>query len=246
MNTLFIADLHLHPSRPQITRAFFEFLQNRTINIQALYILGDFFDAWIGDDEDAPLAQEVASQLYALSQKKIAIYLMHGNRDFLLGNSYAQRAGAQLINEGTVIDLYGCPTLLLHGDNLCTQDQDYMAFRQQVRSPEWQAQILAQPLASRRALAAQLREQSQAINSMKAENIMDVTPDEVIRVMRQAGVTRLIHGHTHRPARHILQIDNQSAERIVLGDWHDYAWCLTASADGLSLDKWPIEAHTND
>lgn len=241
MNTLFISDLHLHPSRPQITRAFFEFLQNRTINTQALYILGDFFDAWIGDDDDAPLAQEVASHLYALSKKNVAIYLMHGNRDFLLGTEYAQRAGAQLIAEGTVIDLYGCPTLLLHGDDLCTLDKDYIAFRQQVRSPAWQAQILAQPLAARRAFAAQLREQSQAVNSMKAENIMDVTPEEVVKVMRKAGVTRLIHGHTHRPARHSLKIGEKTAERIVLGDWHDYAWCLTASPDNLSLDKWPIQ-----
>lgn len=240
MNTLFISDLHLHPSCPHITRAFFEFLQNRTINTQALYILGDFFDAWIGDDDDAPLAQEVASQLYALSQKKVAIYLMHGNRDFLLGNDYAARAGAQLIEEGVVIDLYGCPTLLLHGDSLCTQDQDYMAFRQQVRSSQWQTQILAQPLAARRALAAQLREQSRAVNSMKAEDIMDVSQEEVVKVMQEAKVLRLIHGHTHRPARHSLRIGDKTAERIVLGDWHDYAWCLTVSPDDVSLDKWPI------
>jgi UDP-2,3-diacylglucosamine hydrolase len=240
MNTLFISDLHLHPSRPQITRAFFKFLQERTANTQALYILGDFFDAWIGDDDDAPLAQEVANHLRALSKKNIAIYLMHGNRDFLLGHQYAQSAGAQLLDEGTVINLYGQPTLLLHGDSLCTRDQDYMAFRAQVRSTQWQAQILAQPLAARRALAAQLREQSQAINNMKAESIMDVTPDEVVAVMRKAGVTRMIHGHTHRPARHPLQIDGQNAERIVLGDWHDNAWCLTATENQLTLDKWPI------
>lgn len=242
MNTLFISDLHLHPSRPQVTRAFFEFLQNRTTETEALYILGDFFDAWIGDDDDAPLAQEVAEHLRALSEKNVAIYLMHGNRDFLLGPAYAQRAGAQLIDEGIVINLYGQPTLLLHGDSLCTMDTDYMAFRAQVRSPQWQAQILAQPLAARRALASQLREQSQAINSMKAEAIMDVTPEEVTKAMRAANVTRLIHGHTHRPARHSLKIDEKYAERIVLGDWHDHAWCLTATPHNLSLDNWPINS----
>lgn len=241
MNTLFISDLHLHATRPEITRAFFEFLEQRTSNTQALYILGDFFDAWIGDDDDAPLAQEVAEQLNNLHKKNIAIFFMHGNRDFLLGKDYAKRAGAQLLDEGVVIDLYGVPTLLLHGDSLCTEDVDYLTYRAQVRSPQWQAQILTQPLLTRRALAAQFREQSQAMISLKAESIIDVTPAEVVRVMQEAGVTRLIHGHTHRPARHSLQIGGQSAERIVLGDWHHEAWCLTATPNGLSLDKWAIE-----
>ncbi|ACE84870.1 UDP-2,3-diacylglucosamine diphosphatase [Cellvibrio japonicus] len=240
MNTLFISDLHLHSSRPQITRAFFDFLRQQTHHTQALYILGDFFDAWIGDDDDDPLPNAVAEQLKKLNSAGVAIFLMHGNRDFLLGNSYAQRAGATLIAEGTVIDLYGRPALLLHGDDLCTLDTDYMAFRQQVRNPDWQAQLLAQPLAARRALAAQLRAQSQAINNMKAESIMDVTPDEVVRVMEEAGVDLLIHGHTHRPARHPLTVQGRPAERIVLGDWHHQGWCLDASATGLALRNWDI------
>lgn len=240
MNTLFISDLHLHSSRPQITRAFFTFLQERTRNTSALYILGDFFDAWVGDDDDSPLALEVAHQLKQLSLGGTAIFFMHGNRDFLLGEHYANTCGAQLLPEGTVIDLYGRPTLLLHGDSLCTRDSDYQAFRQQVRSPQWQAQLLAQPLAARRALAAQLREKSQAMNAMKAEDIMDVTDTEVMSVMTQAGVDLLIHGHTHRPARHALTINHKPAERIVLGDWHDDGWCLYASATELKLQHWNI------
>jgi UDP-2,3-diacylglucosamine hydrolase len=240
MTTLFISDLHLHESRPSITRAFFHFLHTRAKNANALYILGDFFDAWIGDDDDSPLNVEVATELKKLSNAGTQIFLMHGNRDFLLGEKFAGEAGAKLIPEGIVIDLYGYPTLLLHGDNLCTRDTEYIAFRQQVRSPQWQQHILAQPIAARRALAAQLREKSMAVNSLKAEDIMDVTPDEVIRVMSAANVTRLIHGHTHRPARHPLTVDGKNAERIVLGDWHDKAWAIQADANTLELINWDI------
>ena len=215
-------------------------MHTRAQGAQALYILGDFFDAWIGDDDDAPLNAQVAAELKTLSDAGTQIFLMHGNRDFLLGKTFAASAGAQLLDEGTVIDLYGNPTLLLHGDSLCTGDTDYIAFRQQVRSPQWQQQILAQPLAARRALAAQLREKSQEMNSLKAEDIMDVTEAEVVHVMREANVTRLIHGHTHRPARHPLVIDGKSAERIVLGDWHHHAWALEASEQSLELIDWVI------
>ena len=240
MTTLFISDLHLHESRPAVTQAFYQFLDNRASGAEALYILGDFFDAWIGDDDDAPLNAEVAQHLRQLSDQGTGIYMMHGNRDFLLGENFAKTAGATLIADPTLIDLYGQPTLLMHGDTLCTLDTEYQAFRQQVRSSAWQQQILAQPLAARRALAAQIRAQSKSMNSMKAEDIMDVTPEEVVRVMRDAGVRQLIHGHTHRPARHPLAIDGMAAERIVLGDWHDSAWCIYADAGGLELRHWPI------
>ncbi len=240
MSTLFISDLHLHETRPQITRAFFHFLDTQATTAERLYILGDFFDAWIGDDDDNALNAEVASELKNLSNAGTQIFLMHGNRDFLLGEVFATQAGAQLIPEGTVIDLYGCPTLLLHGDDLCIDDKDYIAFRQQVRSPQWQQQILAQPLAARRALAAQLREKSQAMNSLKAEDIMDVAQAEVIAVMERAGVTRLIHGHTHRPAVHKLQVNHKAAERIVLGDWHDRGWVITANENKTDLISWVL------
>ncbi len=241
MTILFISDLHLHESRPDITRAFYRFLDERAAGAESLYILGDFFDAWIGDDDDAELPQQVAARLRQLNQAGTHIFFMHGNRDFLLGHDYAAGAGGHLIPEGTMIDLYGCPTLLLHGDSLCTRDQEYMAFRQMVRSPEWQVQALAQPLAVRRAMAVQLRQQSQSMNSLKAEDIMDVTPEEVLRVMQEARVTRMIHGHTHRPARHALTVDGRSAERIVLGDWHSHGWCLRATPDELALESWPLE-----
>lgn len=241
MATLFISDLHLHESRPLITRAFFHFLHTQAKNAKQLYILGDFFDAWIGDDDDSPLNNEVASELKKLSDSGTDIFLMHGNRDFLLGDQFAALAGAKILEEPSVIDLYGQPTLLLHGDSLCIDDTDYIAFRKQVRSPLWQQQILAQPLAARRVLAAQLREKSQAMNSLKAEDIMDVNQAEVMRVMKDAGVKHLIHGHTHRPARHALTIDGNAAERIVLGDWHDKGWAIYADPQKTELLSWIIE-----
>ena len=240
MHTLFISDLHLHESRPQITRAFFHFLHTQAINAEALYILGDFFDAWIGDDDDSELVQDVASGLHKLKNLGVAIYFMHGNRDFLLGNAYASKAGMELIADGIVIDLYGTPTLLMHGDSLCTDDIEYQQFRTMVRNPQWQQQILAQPIAARRALAAQMRAKSQSMNSLKAEDILDVSPAEVVTQMEMACVTRMIHGHTHRPARHQLIINNKPAERIVLGDWHDSGWCIKADSAGIELFDWKI------
>ncbi len=240
MYTLFISDLHLHESRPQITRAFFHFLHTQAINAESLYILGDFFDAWIGDDDDAELPQQVANELLELTRNGVTIYFMHGNRDFLLGDSYAKKSGMIIIPEGTVIDLYGTATLLVHGDALCTDDKDYQAFRAMVRSAQWQQQVLAQPLAARRALAAQLRDKSQSMNSLKAADIMDVTPAEVVKQMEEAKVQVMIHGHTHRPARHKLLANNHPAERIVLGDWHDFAWCIRADSNGMELKSWEI------
>lgn len=240
MHTLFIADLHLHESRPQITRAFFHFLHTQAMQAEALYILGDFFDAWIGDDDDAQLPQQVANELLSLHQKGVAIYFMHGNRDFLLGEIYAKKSGMTIIPEGTIVDLYGTATLLVHGDALCTEDKDYQDFRTMVRNTQWQQQILAQPLAARRALAAQLRDKSQSMNSLKASDIMDVTPAEVVTQMELAQVQVMIHGHTHRPARHRLLANNQPAERIVLGDWHDLAWCVKAGSKGMELISWAI------
>lgn len=240
MATLFISDLHLHESRPQITRAFFQFLETRAKNADRLYILGDFFDAWIGDDDDAQLNLDVATQLKKLSDSGTRIFLMHGNRDFLMGEKFAAQAGATLIPEYTRVDLYGTPTLLLHGDSLCVDDTQYIAFRQQVRSAQWQAQVLAQPLAARRVLAAQLREKSQAMNSLKAEDIMDVNQTEVVNAMNTAGVKRMIHGHTHRPAQHPFEITGEPAERLVLGDWHGQGWAIYADEQKTELVSWPI------
>jgi UDP-2,3-diacylglucosamine hydrolase len=240
MHTLFISDLHLHESRPQVTRAFFKILYTQAVHAEALYILGDFFDAWIGDDDNSDLAQDVANGLHKLRELGVAIYFMHGNRDFLLGATYAKKAGMELIPDGITIDLYGTPTLLMHGDSLCTDDVEYQQFRAMVRSPQWQQQILAQPIAARRALAAQMRAKSQSMNSQKADDIMDVSPAEVLAQMEGAGVTRMIHGHTHRPARHQLVIAGKPAERIVLGDWHEAGWCIKADQNSIELIDWKI------
>ena len=238
MTTLFISDLHLDADLPRLTDAFLAFMRQRAAQAEALFILGDFFEVWIGDDDESAFNLDIADELRKFSDRGGRLFLMVGNRDFLLGEHYASRCGAELLPDPTVIDLYGTPTLLMHGDSLCTRDAEYMAFRAQSRSPQWQAQMLSQTLAARRAFARQAREKSQQHNRMQASDIMDVTPDEVVRVMQVHGVRRLIHGHTHRPARHPLLLDGEAAERIVLGDWGDYVWWLEAQADGsLELNK---------
>lgn len=240
MTRLFISDTHLHESRPAVTEGFFRFLQDRAAGAEVLYILGDFFDAWIGDDEDSDLSREVIARVRRLADSGTRIYLMHGNRDFLIGERFTRALGAELLSDPSMINLYGCPTLLMHGDSLCTRDQEYMAFRRKVRSAHWQAEVLSLPLDERRELARQLRTQSRGMNSNKAQDIMDVTPDEVTRMMRSQGARVLIHGHTHRPARHPVLLDGVHGERIVLGDWHDRGWCLRAEPEGLQLESWEL------
>lgn len=237
MTTLFISDLHLEESRPDITRAFLAFLQDRAVNAHTLYILGDFFEAWIGDDEHTPLQEQIAAALKQISSGT-ALYVMHGNRDFLLGQDYCKRIGATLLDDPTVIDLYGTPTLLMHGDSMCTADVEYQKFRANMRNPKTQQMLLARPLKDRQLMARQLREMSMAKNKGKSQAIMDVTAKEVVRVMEQHQVQQLIHGHTHRPARHPLQVNGQPAERIVLGDWDSHVWWLEAAAgQPLQLNK---------
>lgn len=233
--TRFISDLHLDPARPDITGALAAFLL-RSKDCDTLYILGDLFEAWVGDDDDAPLAAEVAQLFREFTASGPRLYFMQGNRDFLLGDAFCNAVGGQLLPDPTVIDLYGTPTLLMHGDSLCTGDEEYMAFRATARNPEWQAELLSKPLSERRALAAQLRAASKEANSNKAEDIMDVTPSEVDRVMREAGVSRLIHGHTHRPARHDVAL----GERIVLGDWDVQGWYIEATSSSFELVKFDI------
>ncbi len=233
MTTLFISDLHLQPSQPRLLDACLRFFDERARAVEALYILGDLFEVWIGDDDDAAWLNDFASALQQLRVNGTALYFMHGNRDFLVGKHFAARCGMELLSDLTVIDLYGRPTLLMHGDTLCTEDKDYLAFRAQVRDPQWQRMILAAPLEQRRQLAAQLRTQSKMAASNKAEDIMDVTPAEVARVMAKSDVDLLIHGHTHRPARHALIVNGKPAERIVLGDWRDddCMWYVRAERD---------------
>lgn len=240
--TLFISDLHLDDKRPDILRAFLHFLEREAPAAQALYILGDLFEAWVGDDDDSPLADTCRSALRRVSESGTRVYFMHGNRDFLLGERFAADTGSELLPDPCVVDLYGTPTLLMHGDSLCTADTAYMELRQQVRSPEWQQSLLAQPLTQRRQLARQLRTASAEANSNKAEDIMDVTPAAVREVMAAHRCQRLIHGHTHRPAVHDLAIEGQAAQRIVLGDWDSHRWVLRVDEDGFSLDKQTLSA----
>lgn len=226
MTTRLIADLHLEEGRPDITEAFLGFLPAYAHGIDALYILGDFFEAWIGDDERTPLQETVAEALQAVTATGTRLYLMHGNRDFLIGHDFCERVGAELLADPTVIDLYGDPTLLMHGDSLCTGDEEYQTFRANMRDPNWQQAFLQRSLEERQTVARQMREISQAKNQGKEQTIMDVTPEEVVLEMERQGVQRLIHGHTHRPAVHELSANGQPARRYVTGDWHERAWYI--------------------
>jgi len=236
MHSLFIADLHLDASRPHITQLFEHYLaSDEARQADALYILGDLVEAWIGDDDDAELPQRIAHATRQLSASGVPVYFMVGNRDFLLGEDFARRAGFSLLDDGTVHTLYGRPTLLMHGDVLCTDDVAYQTVRKQVRTPEWKAQILAMPLDARRAFAAKAREDSRAHTGSTMETIMDVNAGAVGDAMRKSGVTRLIHGHTHRPAIHHFDLAGQPAERIVLGDWYEQGSVLRVRPDDVEL-----------
>lgn len=235
MATLFVSDLHLDPARPATTALFLDFLARQARQAEACYILGDLFEAWIGDDDDTELGRVVVNALRSLADSGVPVYFLHGNRDFLIGPRFASESGIQLLPETEVIDLYGEPVLLLHGDTLCTDDVDYQAFRAQVRNPAWQARLLEQPLAQRRALAGQLRETSRQALQQKATDITDVNPAAVNQALRAHGVRRMIHGHTHRPAIHEWTLEKLPVRRAVLGDWYvqgsvlrcdEADWCL--------------------
>ena len=236
MASLFIADLHLDDSRPHITGLFERYLAGDEVRqADALYILGDLVEAWIGDDDDAELPARIARATRGVRAAGVPVYFMPGNRDFLLGPDYAERAGLTLLEDGVVHDLHGRPTLLMHGDTLCTDDVAYQAVRRQVRTPQWKANILAMPLEARRAFAAKARADSRAHTGTTTESIMDVNADAVIQALRGTGVTRLIHGHTHRPAIHDFAIDGHAAQRIVLGDWYEQGSVLRVTPEGVQL-----------
>jgi UDP-2,3-diacylglucosamine hydrolase len=253
MTTLFVSDLHLDAARPAITALFLDFLRDEAAHSDALYILGDLFEAWVGDDVEGEPAATVRAALRALVDAGVPVYLMRGNRDFLVGQRFAADTGARLLPDPAVVPLYGEPTLLMHGDLLCTGDTAYQAFRAQVRDPRWQAQFLAQSLPAREAFAAKARAASQehfrqigqkdvgAGGAMDA--ITDVAPDAVAATLARYGVRRLIHGHTHRPALHALDAQGRHAQRIVLGDWYTQGSVLRVSPDGVELSALalPVE-----
>ena len=221
MTTLFIADLHLSDQRPAITNLFITFLKNEARQARALYILGDLFEAWLGDDCILPHYQTVIAQLKQLTDINIPVYILHGNRDFLIGEQFCMLSGCQLLDESTVITIDGQRYLIMHGDTLCTDDVKYQQFRSMVRNPEWQKKLLEKTPAERIALAKQYREISQSETAEKASDIMDVNQAEVEKVMHSANITTLIHGHTHRPNIHKFELDGKDAQRIVLGDWYE-------------------------
>jgi UDP-2,3-diacylglucosamine hydrolase len=221
MTTLFISDLHLDASRPQITRLFVEFLRGEAASADALYILGDLFEAWIGDDAPDPTGDEVATALAGLHARGVPCFYIHGNRDFLLGDAYARRARLTLLPDPSVIEIEGERVLLMHGDTLCTDDAPYQAFRALSHTAEWQRTFLARPVAERQVFAAQAREESRRYTQSVESAITDVNPTAVANAFELQRVQRLVHGHTHRPARHGLERDGRPTERIVLGDWYE-------------------------
>lgn len=251
--SLFVADLHLSPQQPATTQQFAQFVTHIAPSAQHLYILGDLFEYWLGDDilnlpmgsdhalaPHSELAQQVCRLLRQLNEQGTQIWLQHGNRDFLLRQSFCQQAGIHLLPDPQLIDLYGTSSLLLHGDTLCTDDVGYQQFRTQVRDASWQQHFLAQPLATRAALAASAREHSKAATHEKSAAIMDVNAQSVAALLRQHNYPRLIHGHTHRPAHHTFVVDDRPCERWVLPDWHGshggYLRCDQAGCALLTLD----------
>ncbi|MCI4184781.1 UDP-2,3-diacylglucosamine diphosphatase [Dickeya dianthicola] len=240
MTTLFISDLHLSEQEPAITAGFLRFLREDAPGAEALYILGDLFDAWIGDDDPAPLHATVAQALKTLADAGVACYFAHGNRDFLLGARFARQSGLRLLATETVLDLYGRRTLLLHGDTLCTDDRTYQRFRRKVHNPLIQRLFLWLPLSLRLRIATRMRAASRQANQHKSMTIMDVNADEVMARLQHHQATLMIHGHTHRPAIHPIEQAGVHAERAVLGAWHQEGSLLRVTADDVRLISFPL------
>jgi UDP-2,3-diacylglucosamine hydrolase len=238
--TLFIADLHLHTEEPAITAGFLRFLRGEARSADALYILGDLFEAWIGDDSPEPLNREIAKEIKALVDSGVPCFFIHGNRDFLLGKRFARESGMTLLPEEQCLDLYGRKVLIMHGDTLCTDDTGYLAFRAKVHQPWLQTLFLALPLFIRRRIAAKMRDDSKNANSHKSMEIMDVNAHAVVEVMKKHQVQWLIHGHTHRPAVHELTANDQPAFRVVLGAWHSEGSMVKVTTDNVELIAFPF------
>lgn len=240
MATLFIADLHLQTEEPAITAGFLRFLAGTAREADALYILGDLFEAWIGDDDPNPLHRQIAAALKALAESGVPVYFIHGNRDFLLGQRFARESGMTLLPEEKVLELYGKRLLILHGDTLCTDDAGYQAFRAKVHQPWLQKLFLALPLFIRTRIAAKMRAGSKSANRTKSQAIMDVNPQAVVKVMEKHQVQHLIHGHTHRPDIHALTANGEPASRYVLGAWHSEGSMVKVTADNVELIAFPF------
>lgn len=245
MTTLFIADLHLQQDTPELTRAFLNYLEYRARSADALYIMGDLFESWIGDDGIGEFEQEIIEALRRFSDSGRHLYIMHGNRDFLLGDRFAELTGAVLLDDPATITIgEDVPVLLMHGDSLCTQDSEYMQFRAMTRDPQWQQKTLALPVEQRRQLADRMREGSGNANGEKSDEIMDVSQDAVEEIMQQYHVRTLIQGHTHRPDVHEFRLQNDAVgKRYVLGDWQasrDRGWEVRLEGMTLTLEHFSL------
>ena len=236
MSSLFISDLHLTEQRPEANERFIGFLERKARGAAALYILGDFFEYWIGDDDLAEPFNGVIAGL--LGKLPMPLYFMHGNRDFLIGERFCEATGARLLEDPVTLEIEGVKTLLMHGDTLCTDDADYQAWRRQARDPAFQAAFLAKSLAGRRQAVLQMREKSKEVVGAKSAQIMDVNEEAVREALRRHGVRRLIHGHTHRPGRHALEVDGKRCERWVLPDWYGRGGYIEVGRAGPKLVRF--------
>lgn len=239
MTTLFISDLHLEASQPEIGEQFLSFLKAEARGAEALYILGDLFEVWLGDDDPSPYYATMKTALRELADAGVPMYFMHGNRDFTIGKDFAAETGVEILDDPTIVDLYGESVLLCHGDSLCTDDVEYQQVRAMTRNPDWQAMMLAKSIEERIAFAMQAREDSKARGESVSDEIMDVNQDAVIALLREHGVATLLHGHTHRPAIHDVDLGDRSAKRIVLGDWYEQGSIVRWDTNGPRLEAMP-------
>ena len=236
MSIFFISDLHLEQNKPHLTKAFKNFIDSKVNLHDELFILGDFFEQWIGDDNEDDFIKSVKNILKDKTAKGLTVYFMHGNRDFLIGDKFCKEVGAMLLDDPYIINLEEKKIMLMHGDSLCTDDEDYQNFRNLVRSKDWQEDFLSKDLKERKEVAKNLREISSLENQTKDENIMDVNQNEVLKIIENHSVDVLIHGHTHRPFIH----DENGVPRMVLGDWGDFLWFIESSEGNLNLLKEKI------
>lgn len=239
MTTLFISDLHLEAGRPDIGEQFRAFLEGEATSAEALYILGDLFEYWVGDDDPNPHYADMKGAIRTLADTGVPVYFMHGNRDFMIGEQFAEDSGVTMLPDPEPVNLYGTNVLLSHGDALCTDDTHYQQMRAMTRDPAWQAMMRAKPLEERIAIAEQARQQSADYNAGVDDEIMDVNSDAVIATLKKHDVDMLLHGHTHRPAVHEIDVGGRTASRIVLGDWYEQGSVVRWDAAGPRLESMP-------
>jgi UDP-2,3-diacylglucosamine hydrolase len=237
MHTLFISDLHLTSQRQDITQAFVDFMTHDAPKAEALYILGDLFEFWIGDDDNSDLNQRVKSLIRSVVDSGTKCYFVQGNRDFLVGKKFAKETRATILDDETLIDLYGTPTILLHGDTLCTDDVKYLAFREKVHNPLIQFFFKRIPLHIRHKLVKKVQNEARNEKKQKSLDIMDVNKEEVVRVFQKHDALQMIHGHTHRPAIHNIDVNGKVAKRIVLGDWYNRSFVLKIDSNGCDISS---------